>query len=266
MRSAADGCLFEREHHRRVARVLEALDADVLAANRCYFGGGTAIALKYGEYRESNDVDFLVSDVAGYRALRQRLNGREGLASIAKAGAALVQAREVRADQYGIRTMVDVDGVHVKFEIVLEARIELDAPPASSERERVCGVVTLTTIDMATSKLLANSDRWADDAVHSRDVIDLAMMRLDRDTLAAATTKARAAYGAGIERDLGKAIEALRRRRGRLAECMRALQMTTAPRGVRLVSQAELWREIRRLAPKSPSRRAAKAPKRRSRG
>ncbi|HKW83534.1 MAG TPA: nucleotidyl transferase AbiEii/AbiGii toxin family protein, partial [Burkholderiaceae bacterium] len=49
--------MFEREHHRRVATVLEALDADVLKANACLFGGGTAIALRYGEYRESVDID-----------------------------------------------------------------------------------------------------------------------------------------------------------------------------------------------------------------
>jgi len=30
---------------------------------------------------------------------------------------------------------------------------------------------------MATSKLLANSDRWADEGVFNRDVIDLAMMQ-----------------------------------------------------------------------------------------
>ena len=34
--------MFEREHHRRVAAVLEALEADLLAANACLFGGGTA--------------------------------------------------------------------------------------------------------------------------------------------------------------------------------------------------------------------------------
>ena len=38
--------MFEREHHRRVAAVLGALDADLLAANACVFGGGTAIALR----------------------------------------------------------------------------------------------------------------------------------------------------------------------------------------------------------------------------
>lgn len=37
----------------RIASVLEALDAGLLADSRCYFGGGTAIALRYGEYRES---------------------------------------------------------------------------------------------------------------------------------------------------------------------------------------------------------------------
>ena len=39
----------------------------------CLFGGGTAIALRYGEYRESVDGDFMVSNVASYRALRRVL-------------------------------------------------------------------------------------------------------------------------------------------------------------------------------------------------
>jgi hypothetical protein len=30
------------------------------------FAGGTAIALRYGEYRESVDIDFLGSDLASY--------------------------------------------------------------------------------------------------------------------------------------------------------------------------------------------------------
>jgi len=41
--------------------VLQALDADALASHACLFGGGTAMALRYGEYRESFDIDFLVS-------------------------------------------------------------------------------------------------------------------------------------------------------------------------------------------------------------
>lgn len=70
--------MFERLHHRRIATVLEALDADALAANACLFGGGTAMALRFGEYRESVDIGFLVSKLEGYRQLRQRLTGPEG--------------------------------------------------------------------------------------------------------------------------------------------------------------------------------------------
>ena len=40
----------------------------------------------------------------------------------------------------------------------------------------MCGVPSLTPLDLAASKLLANADRWLDDGVFSRDLIDLAMM------------------------------------------------------------------------------------------
>lgn len=37
--------MFERAHHQRIAQILSLLDSDLLRAHRCYFGGGTAIAL-----------------------------------------------------------------------------------------------------------------------------------------------------------------------------------------------------------------------------
>ena len=123
--------MFERPHHQRVARVLRALDGELLRERRCLFGGGTAIALRYGEYRESVDIDFLVSDLPAYRQLRQALTGREGLASVTRPGAEpLNPIGELRADQYGIRTRVRVDDQPIKFEIVFEARIALEAPGA----------------------------------------------------------------------------------------------------------------------------------------
>lgn len=62
--------MFERPHHQRIAQVLAALNGDVLRQHGCLFGEGTCIALRYGEYRESVDIDFLVSDAAGYRESR----------------------------------------------------------------------------------------------------------------------------------------------------------------------------------------------------
>ena len=229
--------MFERPHHRRIAFILEALDAEMLAASGCLFGGGTAMTLRFGEYRESADIDFLVSRVEGYRHLRQRLTGLDGTRAITRPGHILTQTREVRADQYGLRTSLQVEGIDIKFEIVLEGRIELEAPGPD---DRQCGVATLTPLDMATSKLLANSDRWRDDAVMSRDLIDLAMMAPPKALVKQAMVKAQGAYGDSVAADLARAVEDLRARPHRLDQCMKAMAMTT-------VSKAVLWARIKAL-------------------
>lgn len=136
--------------------------------------------------------------------------------------------------------MLRVAGAEIKFEIVREGRVELERPKAS---DRICGVACLSNLDMATTKLLANSDRWADDGVYSRDLIDLAMLEPSRALLAKAIAKAATAYGDSIERDLVRAVTRLAERRDRLEECMRAL-------GIDRVPLALLWKRIRRLKPR----------------
>jgi hypothetical protein len=227
---------FERLHHRRIAHVLNALNGSLLRENMCLFAGGTAIALRYGEYRESVDMDFLVSDIACYRNLRQMLTS-QGIAAVVRDDTEpLIQQRDIRADQYGIRTVLSVADQPVKFEIVLEGRMVLSKPGAG---DQVCDIATLTPLDMATSKLLANSDRWADDGVFSRDVIDLAMMNPPLRLLRQAVTKGESAYGHAIRQDLGKAIQRLQDRQGWLERCMEALAMN--------LPKALIWKALRSL-------------------
>jgi hypothetical protein len=243
-RSGRHTTLFERPHHQGVAQVLYALDGPLLRENKCLFGGGTLIALRYGEYRESVDIDFIVSDLAGYRTLRQLLTGPRGIAAIVRRDAMpLKEARELRADQYGIRTALMVGERPIKFEIVLEGRIELAAPTPNDE---VCGIATLTPLDMVTGKLLANSDRWADDAAFSRDLIDLAMMSPTRGLLREAVAKAEHAYGNSILQDLEKAIDQMQNRQGWLERCMLAMAMN--------LPKAQIWERIRVLRRILPSR------------
>lgn len=229
--------MFERPHHQRIAHVLAALNGALLSQHGCLFGGGTCIALRHGEYRESVDIDFLVSDAAGYRELRQLVTGAQGLNALLRPGAEpLAVGREVRADQYGLRTQVQMDGQLIKFEMVREARIALEAPGNS---DAICGIATLTLLDLAASKLLANSAGQADDGVFSRDVIDLAMMDLRLPLLQAALAKAELAYGASVARDLAKAIDRLQERAGWLERCMQAMAMT--------LPKAVVWQRVRAL-------------------
>lgn len=196
------------------------------------------MALRYGEYRESMDIDFVVSDKVGYRELRDRLGDVRDFLPITRKGFKVELARGVRADQYGIRTQVRTGESTIKFEIVLEARIELAAP---AENDQVCGIQTLAPIDLAAEKLLANADRWADDSVYSRNLIDLAMMHADRKLLERARVKAEGTYGDSVRSSLSKAVDALEGRLGRLEECMTALSIDG-------VTKAQLWQAIRTVA------------------
>ena len=237
LRWAKTASMFKRQQHNRIAQVLHALNGRLLLENRCLFAGGTVIAMRYGEYRESVDIDFLVSDAGCYRNLREMLTMPEGIRTMVREGSMpLTQTRDIRADQYGIRTMLLVDNQPMKFEIVREGRIEIAPPSAADE---VCGISTLTPLDLATSKLLANSDRWNDDGVFSRDLIDLAMMSLSVTLLRQAVTKAEQAYGESILRDLAKAIDALQNRNGWLERCMQVMAMNLA--------KAQLWQKVRAL-------------------
>jgi hypothetical protein len=226
--------LFRRLHHQRVAEVLSMLDAPLLAEHNCWFGGGTAIVLANDEFRESVDIDFLVSDQQSFRALRQIVRDR-GLDALATREPKLGRAPSI--DRYGIRASVLVAGVAIKFEIIHEGRIDLDAP---SPVDEICGLRVLTRTDQVASKLLANDDRWADTSTFSRDLIDLAMMRPDTATLKAGARKAVDAYGKTVGESLNNAVAYLRERPHRLDECIRALKID--------VPRAVVWQSIRDLS------------------
>ncbi len=219
--------MFRREHHRQIAEVLRALDSNMLREHRCYFGGGTAIVMTHAEYRESLDMDFMISDIEHYRQLRKSLNDEEALSQLFGVGRGpLDKVPQVRADQYGIRTRLGVGSTEIKFEIVLEARIEFDEP---GNDDALLGVTTLTCADLAASKLLANVDRWSDAGVFSRDIIDLAMLETVSKVWARARTKAEGAYGDAVKRDAIAAVSRLQEEPARLANCLEKLDATVPP-------------------------------------
>lgn len=225
--------MFRRKHHQLIGSILQQLNGDLLREHHCYFGGGTAIALLQNEYRESIDIDFLVSNKEHYRELRHLLMSTTGIYTIAKEGSKLLLARDIRADQYGIRTMLQSADVAIKFEIVLEGRIEFDTPDPIDSIE---GITTLTRLDLLTSKLLANSDRWNDQAVFSRDIIDLVMLDPGKEELNKALLKAYSAYGDSIHKDLHKALEALLVNNDKLEKCINWLKIDTP--------KALLWQKL----------------------
>jgi hypothetical protein len=184
--------------------------------HQCFFGGGTAIALRYGEFRESIDIDFLISDIGLYGKVRNDIRDHHDLSPLLLPGKTLELIRDLRTDQYGIRTVIGIGEAKIKLEIISEGRISFDLP---EPKEFIDGIPSLTRLDSIASKLLVNSDRYADDSVYSRDLIDLAMIKPTKKELHLAMEKAKKAYGDSIQRDLVRSIDYLFRREKRLDKC-----------------------------------------------
>lgn len=196
---------YRRPLHRRIAHLLLLVDGRFLEQAQCFFGGGTQLVMAHGEFRESRDIDFLVSSQAGLRMLRQTVNERS-LGRIFK-GEILLE-REVRAERDAIRTFIKEKPAAepVKFEIVLEGRIEL-----RGAMDAALGVPTLDLPTAIAEKLLANADRGRAKEHRSRDVIDLAFLSLEVDEaeFLSGYDIAQAAYGEVILRELDEVLKLL---------------------------------------------------------
>jgi Nucleotidyl transferase AbiEii toxin, Type IV TA system len=179
---------FKIDRHQIIHGILQGLNRDVLSECRAYFGGGTLISLDLGEYRTSNDIDFICPFGADYNKLRRLIN--EGTPQVLLKDNSGLEISRITTDQYGIRMGIVADGVTIKTEIIAEAGFELDSPRSPHWSPVEC----LSISDCFTSKLLANADRYNDSSVRSRDLIDLAHLRLAGSIPTSAIAKSEAAY------------------------------------------------------------------------
>lgn len=209
---------FRFAYHNKILTILESLNSDVLKKGSAYFGGGTLIALDFEEYRWSKDIDFICPIASqGYKHLRNVVfdGGFQALFQ----DLSRIQIGRGTTDQYGIRMSVAVEDVPIKVEIIAEARLILDPPRYPEWSPVAC----LSLSDCFASKLLANADRFIDDGVESRDLIDLAVLRLQSPIPQAALNKAENAYE--VLRPLEKAVQRFQERPDYREECFLGLQV-----------------------------------------
>ena len=200
------------------------MNAEFLEQAQCFFGGGTQLVMSHGEFRESRDIDLLLSSQEGLRMLRETVNDRS-LGRIFKGRIHL--AREVRADRYAIRTFVTEDPAAepLKLEIVVEARIELNGV-----MDKALAVPCLEPASGIAEKLLANADRGRAKEYRARDVIDLAFVSLDADKadFFAGHELAERAYGQVVVRELDEVLRMLDLEPRYRAQCVADLMVSDA--------------------------------------
>ena len=153
---------FREPQHQAIAEILARLNPDFFWSTGATFGGGTLITLQHNEYRVSYDIDF-IADETSYSKVRQGLPLKNAtplfIGPVEPDG-------DVSVDRYKVLFALN----RIKFEIVHEARISLEAPV------EWMGLPVLSPLDQIATKLLANSDRWNDQRAGGRDLIDLCVL------------------------------------------------------------------------------------------
>ncbi len=183
-----DRSMMKHQWHESILLVLQSLRSEFFQAAGIYFGGGTLVSLMCDEHRLSQDIDFLTNS-DGYRQLRRSIADR-GYDLLFESTNRLQFPRSIQADGYGVRFPIEVDNNTIKFEIIVESRIEI----AEANYPEWSPVPCLSIVDCWAEKLLANADRWADEGTRSRDIIDLSALRLKSSLLSVGIDKAETAY------------------------------------------------------------------------
>ena len=215
--------MFKRERHQKILKVLSRMNRSILDDARCFFGGGTAISMLLGEYRESTDIDLMVSSVDGYRNLRRIINEKT-FGGLFDRDDIIAPGQIIRTDQYGIRAILMIDNTPIKFEIVFDGHLDLAGIDSTDIPIKV-----LRPDCLLTHKLMANADRWADAATRHRDFIDLAMMHEPwNESLPRAECEAHRHYGRGIDDALRRCADHLSQRPDILRADICALKMDSA--------------------------------------
>lgn len=230
--------MFKRDRHRAVLSILESLAAEKLAVRRFLFAGGTRIALDIDEFRESHDIDFMCSDGSSYADLRMTARSQAYAGLFTTHGLQrLAFPREIRVDQYGIRFPVICGEMPIKVELIREGRVEFEDGTNPDWSPVSC----LSRVDCYVIKILANSDRWPDRQMLSRDLIDLAAMRVHWGPIPElAWHKAEAAYKSAARSDLRKALGCFMDDEEFQRRCFRGLSVDDSPailRGLALLSE-----------------------------
>ncbi len=191
--------MFGIEHHNNILKILDAFNPEVFKKAFAYFDGGTLLALEYDEYRLSKDIGFLFPyGTENYRYLRNLIYD-EGIVALFQSTRD-IELGGTTINQYGIRFPIVVNKITIKVEIVANGTFTLDPPVYPQWTKIPC----LSISDRFTSKLMANADRWNDSSTQSRDLIDLAILRVNNEIPARAIAKAEESYE--VKKPLLKAI------------------------------------------------------------
>ena len=208
---------FRRPRHAAIMGVLRRMDAAFLLENRCFLSGGTAAAMELGEYRRAEGMRFLTE--GGFSAIRCGV-AHNSFGPVFREQPDL--AREVRPDQFGVRSFVNTDDGPIKLEILWT-----HAPPGVGAPRTGWPVPLVGRRALVTGLVLALFDLGSPKRAYFRNLVDLAFTSASwgNDVLADAMATCEQAFGERISEGLATALRLALDHADAWAECMRDMSV-----------------------------------------
>lgn len=177
--------------HECIRKILSVVNGTILNKFDIRFTGGTAIALNHVEYRQSDDMDFMVCGKGRFFEFVNilKLNGLDTIFTN-KCISTQKQCR-VKWERDALRLFVFGAEESIKMEFFVEDRLE----PGPSV-PGIFGIMTNSPKDLVVSKFLALFDRFPSRASKRRDLYDLLALStlVDERTFDLAMSAAEAIY------------------------------------------------------------------------
>lgn len=175
------------------AVISDMLDKKMLRDHGILFAGGTLCSMRYGEYRESVDLDFLCADKNSFNSFRANFS------DVGK----FIYARNPKITKDRVQLWITTtDDRPLKVDFFYEERLQ----PTASDFH---GVEALDHASLMGCKLMAYCDRGMDLSERGKDFIDLIAIDLQApaETFENAWELAWNAYGTWLTNQLPKIIE-----------------------------------------------------------
>lgn len=211
--------MFKREYHQKILTVLNQLNADLLAECQAYLGGGTLVSFNCGEHRLCRSLTFRCHKGQKY-GLLYGIVYESGYHALFTKFDDITLPRDIQFHHHSFQFPVVVTGTPIKLQVMIENQFRLAPPTFPSWSPVAC----LERVDCIADKLLASSERWNKLSAKSRELIDLAALRLVAPFPEAAWQQAEEVFP--VSKYLQQAIKQFQQQPDYRARCYQALDLS----------------------------------------
>lgn len=178
--------VWTKKHHNNIWDIMKSIDIETINKSGLVFAGGTLCALRYGEYRESVDIDFFtnIENQKNFSLFQQNIiNGNNGNILLQNQNSKY-GINIIRYERNFLQLLIKNNHKNNPNEDAKDVKVEFvcsEVPLVGKTLFK--GVLSLSPIASIACKLIAYKIRGKELSSQKKDLIDLLILKHHESTL-----------------------------------------------------------------------------------